>query len=163
MPAIWTDNVGKVSQLEVGTPGALIGVAASTGTSSSAIAFESHKSIITTLGVSEQSNAMFQHTIGDSIHVYTFGDRIGEMKVGGISFAADCLTDTFGPAEHGLARIRQFFHDNKVSVRASPLTVLVGSSNETIDGYLVGWNGNVVNSEHRVFEWSLTLAAIPKG
>lgn len=155
MPTLWSSNFGKVTVMEDGGPAAIIGVS-----SSPDITFESHKSIITSVGISEQCNAQFLHTIGDSVYVYTFGDRMGEVRLGGISFAANC-DDSGAEVEHGLVSIRKFFHANKVSKIRNPMHVLLSASGEEIQAYLVAWTGQVVQSEHRVFEWSLQMAAVP--
>jgi hypothetical protein len=52
--------------------------------------FHTFRSIITGFKVQLKGGVQFLHTLNDFIYVYTFGERMGQVTISGISFYQDC-------------------------------------------------------------------------
>ena len=119
--------------------------------------FDGFKSIITEFGVIQQSGVQFMHTLRDFIYVYVFGERIGQMTISGLSFFTFCDGDTC----HGLEHVNQYYLDNRVSERATPITVVLGCATP-FTAFLVGCKLNLNNPADMMGQFSLDLRVIPE-
>ena len=62
--------------------------------------------VITGIGLDQQVNAQMTHMFGDTVYAYVFGDRISNLRLDGVGFAAPC--DGSGrPGLSGVDGIRQ--------------------------------------------------------
>lgn len=127
------------------------------------INFRAHRSIITRFTVAHQSNFQFLHTVGNEIYIYVFGDRVGQMTVSGLSFAADCGINSsgVGSGSHGFEGVLKWYEENRVSAKQDPVKVMVGSG-EAINGFVVGMTADVVDHNIRLMSWNLSLMVLPK-
>jgi len=127
------------------------------------IIFEKHESIVTRIGLTEEVNKQFVHTVGNKTYLYVFGDRIGNLTLDGISFAPTCRCDEDNTKDlnPGFERILQWYNANKASNRNSPLTIVLGKDT-VLNGFLVNFSLRVVDVPLRMFEWSMVLHTIPR-
>lgn len=123
-----------------------------------AISFELDRSIITRMTLSQEANVQFLHTLGTHIYLYVFGDRIGAVNLSGLSFSGDC--DVPGlQQEHGGERMLAWYKEHRVSRRRQPVRVMVG--NTPIEGFVTGFQEDVVDPMTNLIQWAVTLRSLP--
>lgn len=123
-----------------------------------AIGFDADRSIITQLSLSQEANVQFLHTLGSHIYIYAFGDRIGSVGLGGISFSGDCDVPGLEQA-HGGELMLAWYRRHRVSRRRSPVRVMVG--NTPIEGFVVGFREEVVDPTTNLVQWGVTMRSLP--
>jgi hypothetical protein len=119
--------------------------------------FTATRSIITRVGFSGQANASFRHTVGGAVHIYTFGDRIGEAVVSGLCFDSGCDNNDFS----AMQKIMDYFNRNRVSERAAALTLTVGGRLGLL-AYLIGVTCDIAETTSRVYQYSFKLVLVPE-
>jgi hypothetical protein len=119
--------------------------------------FPIFKSIVTSIRVGQQGGVQFLHTLRDFIYIYVFGDRIGTMSITGLSFWDKCDA----PGYHGIEYVNGYYLDNRVSQRAAPLTVVIGSGTSFL-GFLVGFNFDFNNPDDLIAQFCLELRVVPE-
>jgi hypothetical protein len=106
--------------------------------------------IITQVGVVQQGNFQFLHTINADIFVYIFGDRMTELVVGGLSFAENCDFGTNGADDLFLA-----YANNRIAVAADTHIITVGTT--TFTGFLTRSNFDVNDPETILGSWAFNF------
>jgi hypothetical protein len=119
--------------------------------------FSSFKSIITRVTVASQGNFQFLHTLGGNIFVYVFGDRIGQISISGLSFDTTCGQPG---GKIGIEHVIQYYNDNRIAGRKTPVKITIGVST-TLQGYIIGFQGDVVDPKSRIYQFTLQLAMPP--
>lgn len=118
----------------------------------------SMKSIITDLAIARQGNCNFSHTLKDSIYAYSFGERIGQMRISGLSFASMCGTDS----TTGVEAVLNYYNQNRIVAAKSPITVAIGTTAAgRFRGFLVGLNIEISRPEARLAQYSLMFTTLP--
>jgi len=122
-------------------------------------AFRTFRCIITEAGVKQAGNFQMLHSISDFIHVYVFGDRIGELVVSGICFGSFCGDAPGTPS--GIEMAMSYSRNNRLGARGTPALIAVGgSANAAIFvAFLVGGEMKVINPETPVgqFAWQFNI------
>lgn len=121
------------------------------------IGLEFDRSIITGLALSQEVNVQFLHTLGSYIYIYVFGDRMGSVAVSGMSFAADC--DNEGNTSHGLELMLKWYRQFRTSRRRSPVRIMIGDT--PIDGFVVGFNNQVMDPTTGLVQWTIQTRFLP--
>lgn len=113
---------------------------------------------ITGFALEQNGNYQFLHTVNDFIYVYSFGDRVGELVVSGIGFAATC-----GSASGAkLCNVYDFYRKNKLSMNGR-LSVTIGDcADSTFYAFLTGCRLEMQDPATMVGQWSLRFSVIPK-
>lgn len=119
------------------------------------ISYEAQSAIVTRLTLSQQVNLQFLHTVGAGVYIYTFGDRIGQLSLSGLAFSCGCEGDA-----PGAERMYSWFKDNRASVRKQPVRVTVGKT--PIEGFVVGFNADVVDPGTGLVQWNVAMATLPE-
>jgi hypothetical protein len=116
------------------------------------------KSIITQVRVIAQGGVQFMHTLRDFIYIYVFGERISQMNISGLSFFAPC-----GSANgcHGLEYVNAYYLFNRVSQRATPVTMVLGCGTPFF-GFLVGMVIDLNNPEDLIGQFNLDFRVVPE-
>lgn len=117
-----------------------------------------YKSIITSFRVQTQSGVQFLHTLRDFIYVYSFGERIGDMTLSGVSFAFQCETQDI--LYHGLEYALAYYLLNRAATRPTPVTVVLGGGTPFF-GFLVGMNMELADTERVLGNFNYTFKIIP--
>lgn len=137
--------------------GSVFGVSA-IGGSGAPISFEQHKTIITKIGVGMAGNYQFLHTLGNDVYVYVFGDRMGQIVLHCLSFAATCPeTDN---SAHGFNSLLNWYKDNRIAASEKLVSVQIGS--EVFHGFLVGSNPELSDPETKLVQTQLIIALMPE-
>lgn len=108
------------------------------------------RNIITQVGVVQNGNFQFLHTINSDIFVYVFGDRMSEMRIGGVSFAHECES-----GQNGADDIFKTYDENRIAEKAEPLIITVGRT--PFSGFLTGSQFGVSDAELMLGSWSFQL------
>lgn len=120
------------------------------------IAFDSEKSIVTRLTVSQQVNVQFLHTLGSLIYIYVFGDRMGSISLSGLSFACECPDGT----ELGAEKMMMWYKKNRASKKADPCRVTIGKT--VIEGFVTSFTEDVVDPSIKLVQWGVNMASLPE-
>ena len=116
------------------------------------------KSIVTSIKVTQQGGVQFLHTLRDFIYIYVYGERIGSMQIGGMSFAGACKG---GSSCHGVEYVNAYYLTHRVSQQAAPVTIVIGCGTPFF-GFLTGMNIDFTDTEHLISGWSLNFNVIPE-
>ncbi len=117
------------------------------------------RAIITQAVIKEKGNYQFLHTLSETIYVYVFGDRIGELIIGGICFSSSCDKDSQGnDLESGMKQIHDAYQENKLSVKGGPIVVNFGEV--PLRGFLVGMSIDVSDPERNLGQWAYQFRSI---
>jgi hypothetical protein len=138
--------------------GSVFGVTAIGGGTGTPISFESHKTIITKIGVGMAGNYQFLHTLGNDVYVYVFGDRMGQIVLHCLSFAAAC--PEADNSAHGFNALVNWYRDNRIA--ASDKLIKVNIGNEVFQGFLVGSNPELSDPETKLVQTQLIIALLPE-
>jgi len=112
--------------------------------------------LLTRAAVAESCNQQFQHTLGNHIYVYSFGDRIGEMGIGGLAFF-DC---DLGGA-HGVGSALAWYRQRRLAGSGEKVSVTLGHQN--LEGYLIAFRADTSQPESALLEFFMSFAMIPEG
>lgn len=164
MPDIFSSGPGRVTQLVGGgLPMTLtIGNTASNNFYDAWRGFTGFKSVITGLAIQEQSAVQFLHTLRQFIYVYTFGERIADVSINGLSFMANCQ-DNFAanPAPvTGLEYLVSFYRVNRIGTSGVPLAINIGSF-ISFWGFLVGLRAEIVEPGTGLAQFSMAFRCPP--
>jgi hypothetical protein len=111
--------------------------------------------IVTQAAIVEKGNFQFLHTLNETIYVYVFGDRIGELRVSGIAFGTPCGGD------NGINAIMKSYRENRLAEKGGPVTVSFGD--DPYRGFLTGMNVDVSDPERQLAQWALRFHSFPGG
>lgn len=123
-----------------------------------ALSFQQSKSLITSVMISAQTNQQFLHTLGDTIYIYVFGDRIGEMVLSGVAAAGDC---DGGDASHGVEKLRDYFNANKLSKRQTPMNLVIGR-NTRLQAYLGDFQASTADPKSMIMQYRMGFFVLPE-
>lgn len=125
--------------------------------------FHSFKSMFTALSLTEQVNAQLQHTLGRRLHVNTFGDRVGQLTLGGVSFYDRCpqAAGENLPRGHGIVRVINFYRSNRLSSRNTPLKLTL-QPDLVLRCLLVSMRTQTLSVDQHTYQFLLTMAAVPE-
>lgn len=110
--------------------------------------------IVTQGGIMERGGFQFTHTLAETIYAFIFGDRIGELRIGGICFANFC-----NGKQSGMQQVLKAYHAHKLSVRGRSLPVDFGGI--IYKGFLTGCNLEVADPERNLGQWMMQFNTFP--
>lgn len=124
--------------------------------------FTNFRAIIQNLGIGGQAGVQFMHTLRDYIYVYVFGERVGEISVGGLAFHSGC-EDAYNPLNtaSGFERVLQYYQTFRATSYPLPLTVVIGTT-LVFDAFLTRMSANIVNPETSLAQFAMQLDYIPQ-
>ena len=125
---------------------------------------ESRNLVVSRFGVSRNANAQFMPTLRNSIFIYSFGDKIGEMEVSGVAFHRLCNgSGNSGDSFAGLAEVGEFYDSKGLGAAKDnsikPVYVSLGTI--SIKAFLIGVQVSSLNPESNLMQFSLQFAVIP--
>ena len=154
MPTLFAANAGRVVALP--DPGA-VGIVSGVDLEGWG-GFPGFRAIITRVMIGQAGNYQLQHTFGSLVHVYIFGDRIGDVMISGLAFDRDC--NALGGAPLGIEAVAAYYQANRIAGRPTPLKVAVGTS-RPMNCLLLKMTADIVDAQTRMFQFNLQLALIP--
>lgn len=120
------------------------------------IRFDTERSIVTRLTISQQVNIQFLHTLGSLIYVYVFGDRMGTVSLAGLSFACECPSGI----DLGAERMLLWYKQNRASKRREPVRLTIGKS--VIEGFVTAFTEDVVDPSLNLVQWAVQMSSLPE-
>jgi len=150
MAKLFITNAGKVGKIMVGGLPAIVTVAG----------FSPTAAIITNVGVGQGANVQIQPSLAGSLYVYAFGDSMGSIRLGGMSFIAKvCSGGGGGSQKDGIKELMEFYAANRVSRSLKHINVTIGAT--VFKGFLLKMQMQIQDAENRFFTWTMDIAAIP--
>jgi hypothetical protein len=159
MPTFFGSEPGQVVALWdsdgiVGLPLAVDGVIGSW--------FPEFRSVLTGLTVGLDSNFEAMQTMREIIYVYTFGDKISNLIVSGLSFIANCKADEVLGGPNGLEMVMEYYRNNRIALRASPIQIALGTNEAgRFTGFLTNMRAEVTRPELSVANFTFTFTVFP--
>ena len=128
------------------------------------ITFGDSRLIITQIGLNEATEHQFTTSLADMIYLFSFGDEMGDLTIGGFASTDVCTGDN---SSSGLKTFLDYYKNQRLSRRREPLslTLLAGGEAETREVYLRGHriSGNADGATARVFQYSMVFSLVPEG
>lgn len=126
MADIFNSTPGVVAVLSESTalPGAIL-------ISSPQFPVQNSAAIITGIRYSQSTNQQFQQSLDESVYIYVFGDKMGEVIVEGLAFAATC-----DGSNSGIFSVADYYRANRISKSDNP--IIIQAAGEIITGFLTG-------------------------
>jgi hypothetical protein len=112
---------------------------------------------ITGFALELNTNHQFVHSLNELIYVFSFGDRVGELTLSGISFVGECSDANAGKV------ITLFAHylDKRLAQNLKPAKITVGDTTSAqLLGFLTGMRLDMPNPELPIVQWILRYAVI---
>lgn len=114
--------------------------------------------LITSIGYSQGVNVQFMQSLEKVVYLYSFGDRMGTVKVSGLLLDRYC--DTQGSSQ-GYAVLAKYYAEKRAISEDRIVQVYIGNDNE-IRGFLTDINIQTHNPELRTMAYTLTIATLPE-
>lgn len=112
------------------------------------------RAIITQVVVQNQGGFQFMHTLRDKIFLYIFGERIGQMSISGLTFAAGCAVD--GNSNFtGIEAAVGYYQTCRATKRSVPLQVSIGRL--AFKAFLLGVKTDIVDPDTGLGHFNFTL------
>jgi len=82
--------------------------------------------IVTSLQIEENVNAQFMYSLGTTVHSFIFGDKLGQLTIGGIAVSSMCQAGSAATsAKSGLENIQRLYREYKYSTYRHALDISV--------------------------------------
>lgn len=114
---------------------------------------QSENLIVTTFRIDQSANAQFSPTLQDSIYVYSFGDKMGQLVIGGVAFHKTCKSQS---PFTGMKDIIQYYNDNSISQNVKPVFLSFGAF--SIRCFLTGYNFSSMDPKLNLVQFQLVFA-----
>jgi len=122
--------------------------------------YNGFKAVITGVNLETENGTQFLHTLRDFIYVYTFGERVGQMTIQGVTFAVACGDDAGEASYHGLEYAYAYYLRARASELTRPVTVTLGGDT-TFFAFVVGMRADLDDTESTMGRFSLVLKTVP--
>ena len=170
MPAIFSSCPGRVTAVNIPVDNcsvSLVSIKDDAGVAE--LTYARDAIILTRINVTQSANMQFLHTLGNRVYVYAFGDRMGQIQLTGLAFAATSDHGSASPAgsvcektgltEHSAKNVLTWYKTNKASTRATPVQVTI--FDVAFQGFVIALNTDVVDPATRLVQWTISLATLP--
>lgn len=112
------------------------------------------RAIVTQVSAVENGNYQISHSFGDAICAYTFGDRVGELRIGGVAFLVDC-----NGQPTGIKQLYDNYNKYRIANSSEILGISIGEVNYR--GHLVGMTCDVADAEGLLGQWMMQYRTVP--
>lgn len=119
-------------------------------------AYDQLRAIVQSIGVAERAAVQITHSLRDMVYVYTFGDRMGDMRIGGLALLTDCKD----PNLSGFSKIYKYWRANRPGKRKTPIGVSLGTD-FAVRGILIDMDMGVTDPKLPVANFNMTLRYFP--
>jgi hypothetical protein len=113
--------------------------------------------VINNVGYSQGLNIQFMSTLKKFVYVYSFGDRMGELRVGGIAFDNNC---DGGESGWGTRSVLEYYRDNRAIKDNQKVSIVVAG--ETVTGFLTNMEMSLADAEFKTMAFNLVIKTLPK-
>lgn len=165
MPDVFATVAGSVYEFKPG--GGALPFTAAVG---AGLTFDRVRGVVTAVGLSQQGNFQFLHTLRNFVYVYVFGERIADLTLSGVMFLNPCQGGAAAAAAGGAAaalaggdtgwkRVYDFYNQYRISKNPTPVVVTVGGV--TVEAFLVGMNMQAQDPANMLGQFSMSLKYLP--
>lgn len=150
MSAVFSMKVGQVGRISPRTRAVV----------DFAIDFEDHRNgtyIVTSVGVRLGVNAQFITAFDEAVYTYVFGDRPGDLIIGGLAFLEACNPD--GASSSGVGQVFDYYESNKASARNT--VVLVKFGPKTFQARLLECQLDLLRPEQGAAQYQFVFKLMP--
>lgn len=126
------------------------------GMTNNGSAYEQLRAIVQSVGVAEQAAVQITHSLRDMVYVYAFGDRMGEMRIGGLALLTDCKD----PNLSGFAKVYKYWRANRPGKRKTAIKISLGTD-FGVSGILTGMDMTSADPKLPVANFNLTFRHFP--
>jgi len=109
--------------------------------------------LIRNVTIAQSGNYQFLHTIGNDVYIYVFGDKVGQLQLGGLA-TASC-----SGGQHGLSSLDRWYSNNRLAARKAPVRFTIAG--DSIEGFLIGGQVSVADPENLLVQFDFTFAILP--
>ena len=170
MPALFSACPGRVTVVSTPVDNCSVNMVSIAGDNNTpALTYERDAIILTRINVTQNANMQFLHTLGNRVYVYAFGDRMGQIQLTGLAFAAtsdhgnaappDSICAKTGLGNHSAKNVLTWYKANKASTRATPVIITI--FDVAFQGFVIALNADVIDPATRLVQWTITLATLP--
>lgn len=124
------------------------------------ITFNDQRSIVTRLMFSQAVNVQFLHTLGSSVYIYVFGDRVGNLSISGLGFQNPCVGGGECSDMTGVEGMYKWYRKNRVAARKKPIEMTIGS--EPLEGFVLDFQTDVIDAAAGLAQWNIQMATLPE-
>ena len=147
MPDVFASNEGTVVRIPGNGFPAIVSVPNFTD--------QNDRVLVSSMGFSQGANVQFMHTLRDVIYVYSFGEKMGQIRINGMLFFRDCA----GRGRQSVPFLLQYYRNNSVSRNQTPIRVSLAGS--TLNGFLDGVNFGGFNQQFGFASFRLDFSSLP--
>jgi hypothetical protein len=123
------------------------------------------KGIVSTMSVSGQGGFQVMHTLRRAIYMYTFGERVGEMSIGGILVNADCTDNRAaienGTTQSGIYKFFSWYERNRLTTTGQPISITVVPG-LVLSGFLVNMKFQIEDAAVPLAQFSINFLYPPR-
>lgn len=153
MPDIFATSPGSVYEFTPGGGALPFTVAVGAG-----LTFARVRGVVTAVGISQQGNFQFLHTLRNYVYVYVFGERIADLTVSGVMFLNSCR-DGQNDRDTGWRKIYDFYDQYRLSKNPAPVVVSIGGI--TVEAFLVGMTMQAQDAGNMLGQFSMAFKYLP--
>lgn len=117
------------------------------------------KSIITSATIASEGNFQFMNTMKNSIYVYVFGEKIGEIVISELSFPGLCGGIAQIGLDSGFERVMNYYDTGRISRTGAPGIITVGRRG--FPGFMTAFNGSISNPRTGISQFALRFQIFP--
>ncbi len=156
-----------MADLFIASPGQAVRVVGSGGNGGLPLAidgasgswFPSFRALLTEVSLGLDGSFQCAHTLDNLIYIYIFGDRISQMRLGGMTLAAGCPAG--GPG--GIERILDLYDENRIAARRTPVQVQIGAGSAgRFRALMTALRIEVARPEFGLGNFSIGLHVLPR-
>jgi len=122
--------------------------------------YSGFKAIVTRVSFGGQGNYQLAHSIGGQVHLYVFGERVGQLTVAGIAFDDTCDVPASAGMPTGIENVLTYYNSNRLAERDTPLTITIGT-NTVLLGYLSAIAADAHDARARMWQFALEFKLVP--
>lgn len=111
---------------------------------------------LTEVAVERNGNFQVLHTMQDLVHVYSFGERVGNIRAAGLAFARTCA------GIEGLTTVLEYYERNRLEARSRPVSIVIGTSGAgRFRGFLTAVHADIARPESAVAQFGFQFLMLP--
>lgn len=124
---------------------------------------DSASMILTSVAISQQANVQLAPTLLNSLYIYSFGDQIGSIRVGGVGFNKPCNETAQRPPSAdgfaGLQSIYDYYEQKSLARTLQPIVLSLGTF--TIRCFMLGFQITTESPQLSFMRFMLDLIVPP--
>lgn len=122
--------------------------------------FQAVKSVVTQVGIDRNGNFQIMPTLTDFSYFYSFGEKISELRISGVSFSQLC--GRAGPT--GIELVHAYYEAFRSSKTKAPVQLQMGVGGDGLfEGLLTNCRLDISRPDMRLDNFGLIIQIFPRG